>query len=226
MARRLGTIPPGSGLARPLVGVWLVLLASCSSSEPPATTAAPRGGDTPQQAVEVLVDAIRQRRFDDTVGVTVAEQMPFIVVVEGGTIAEALAADPDQVASNFWRSFAQALGPEALAGLAVEPSGTRPFQVRETEFAKVVVKVGGTARTLVVRETDEGWQVDVVASFAEVLGGRYGAAADQILESPQAAGLVPDLRDQAVSLEAVLSLPGIGGQVGQAMLAVVTRLQE
>ncbi len=209
-----------------ILAVMLVLATvACSGGDQTTTTTGMTGGVTPEEAVEGVFSAIRQHQFDGAARFTDATQMRFILVVEGGSVDDALVADPDVVSVNFWRAFADALGPEGLSGLSVQPESAHRFEVGDTHFASVRVSIGGTARVMLVKEDEQGWKVDVLGSFVEVLGGRYGQAADQILESPTAAELVPELRSQADSLAAVVEITPGNGQLHQNMLALVNRLE-
>ena len=98
------------------------------------------------------------------------------------------------------------------------------FVARQVEFGAVPVAVTDESRSFVVRRTEFGWKVDVLASFAAVIGSRYAPAIERATAAPEAAVLEPDLVLQKPSFEAVLQLPGITGSLQQAMLLSVELL--
>ncbi len=210
-----------------LVAAALIAVAcSGSSADVTATSAGPAGATSPEAAVASTLDALRQRDFAAAGAPMSDGQVAMILLAEGGSASEVLEADRAGVARNFWFGFADALGPESLAGLTiVENAAIERFDVRGVGFAVVPISVSGERRLFVVRDDSQGWVVDVVATFAEVLGSRYGTGIDRALKSPEAADLRPVLESQIPSMLAVLEIPGFeDGALQQAMLLGVDLL--
>lgn len=209
-------------MLRVVLGVSL--LTACGAGSAETTQAAPAGAESALAAVESLLDSLRRRDFDAASATIAPGQMTLVFLVEGGTVADAISIDEDDVARNFWAAFADALGPEALAQLAPVEGAPVTFVARQVEFAAVPVAVSDESRSFVARRTESGWKVDVLASFAAVIGSRYAPAIERAISAPEAPILEPDLSLQKPSFEAVLQLPGITGSLQQAMLLSVELL--
>jgi hypothetical protein len=201
-----------------------VLLMACGGGSAETTQAPPAGAESALAAVEGLLDALRRRDFDAASDMIAPGQMTLVFLVEGGSVVDATSLDEQEIARNFWAAFADALGPQSLAQLAPLGGAPSSFVVREVEFAAVPVAMIDESRSLVARRTESGWKVDVLASFAAVIGSRYAPAIERALTSPEASLLEPDLVTQKPSFEAVLQLPGITGSLQQAMLLSVELL--
>lgn len=211
-----------SGMLRWVPAV--VLVTACGAGSVATTQAAPAGAESAVAAVEELLDALRRRDFDAASTTVAPGQMTLVFLVEGGSVADAASIDEGEVARNFWAAFADALGPEALAQLAPVEGAPTTFVARQIEFAAVPVAVTDESRSFVARRTESGWKVDVLASFAAVIGSRYAPAIERAIGGPEASILEPDLLIQKPSFEAVLQLPGITGSLQQAMLLSVELL--
>lgn len=197
------------------------IVCACSVGTEPSTTAAFEAPQSPEEAVERLIDALRQRDTAVAAQLVVSGQIRLVALAEGGTVTEAAGADEEVVGSNFWAAFVEAVGPEALSGLelvGVEPTLLRAEAV---DFAFVTISLGGERRLFVTRHRQDGWYIDVVATFAEVLGSRYEDAIARVAESADAATLGPIMVDQIPSMMVVLELPGADGVLQQAMLRAV-----
>ncbi len=167
----------------------------------------------------MLVEALKAGDEAAAASLVVDGQMRLILLAEGGTVKDAVAADQATAANNFWTAFTDALGPDVVSGIELRPgSQSQTIQVRGVDFAVVPIVVDGNSRSIVARNSGSGWTIDVVASFAEVLGARYGSAIERALGSPEADELEPELTALAPSLAVVLELPGLDGTLQQTML--------
>lgn len=210
------------------VPVAAVLVVACSGGAAEVSTTVPAvvGERSPEAAVLGLLDALRQRDFEAAAIAVEPRQMVLILLAEGGATNEAVAIDRVAVAKNFWFGFADALGPESLAMIELAEDGlVNRFEVRGVEFAVVPIAIGDERRVFVARHEPGGWVVDVVASFAEVLGSRYSQGIERVLNSPEETALMADLTAQIPSMLAVLEVPGFAdGSLQQAMLLAVDLL--
>ncbi len=208
--------------------VLIISSAACGGSggEPPVTTEA-QGAGSPTEAVSMLVEAIKADDPSAAGRLVAPGQMRLILLAEGSTVKDTVAADPAIAARNFWAAFADALGPDAVAGLTIRPGpASQALAVRGVDFAVVTILVDGTSRSIVTRNSGNGWFIDVVASFAEVLGPRYGSGIERALGSPEADAISGELKALGPSLEVVLELPGLDGTLQQTMLVALGLLGE
>ncbi len=208
-------------LFAPVAACTLALvLTACSGGEgEPVATTTGSGSATAAEAVAMLVEALQAGDYDAAASLVADGQMRLILLAEGSTVKDSLVADPSMAARNFWASFADVLGPDVVDGIAVRPgSQSQTIDVRGVGFAVVPIVVDGNSRSIVARNAGSGWDIDVVASFAEVLGARYPSAIERALGSPEADDLGPELRALAPSLAVVLELPGLDGTLQQTML--------
>lgn len=198
-------------------------VAGCGSSEgePPTTTEA-HGAASPVEAVSMLIEAIKAGDPSAAGQLVAPGQMRLILLAEGSTVKDAVASDPTVAARNFWAAFADALGPDAVSGLTMRSGPpTQTLTVDGVDFAVVTIVVDGASRSIVTRGTGNGWFIDVVASFAEVLGPRYGTGIERALGSPEADLLSGELKALGPSLQVVLELPGLDGTLQQTMLVAL-----
>ena len=103
-------------------------------------------------------------------------------LAEGATfsdVADALNEGDSHVASNFWGGFAQGAG-GYLAGATVGVTG-EPVVLDGVEFHPVGVRPeDGPARTVFVRHED-GYRIDLFASFAPGLAERMPPTVERLL---------------------------------------------
>ncbi|HUO47015.1 MAG TPA: hypothetical protein VM470_09320 [Acidimicrobiia bacterium] len=118
--------------------------------------------------------AIGAGDYEAAAALTFVDQMPWVVMAEGGSLSQAGSLDVedlDMVAANYWRGFAQAAQFPEVAGEEVEETS-----VGGRRYA--VVPLGSRLR-LVLRDGEE-WQVDVIASFAPTIVNRLLEAAEVV----------------------------------------------
>lgn len=203
------------------VALLLVFVCACSGGAEPSTTVTFQAPQSPEEVVERLIDDLRQRDNAGAAELVVSGQLRLVALAEGKSVAEAAGADEQVVGSNFWAAFTEAVGPDALSGL--ELSGEEPTLLRAeaVDFAFVTVSLGGERRLFVTRHRQDGWYIDVIATFAEVLGSRYEDAITRVAESADAVTLGPIMVDQVPSMMVVIELPGADAVLQQAMLRAV-----
>ena len=137
----------------------------------------------------------------------------------------ALETDPGVVASNFWSGYAQTLDAEVtMDSLSIEEGDT----VTEGDRTYAIVRVSdpsGNERRFYLRR-DEGWTVDLMATFGPVLAERMVPRVEALLSSANAnAGvLIGLLRDSAPSLQVVTRHPELDQATHQTLLALIERV--
>lgn len=201
------------------------LAASCGGlagkSPTPLVTA---GAETPVAAVEGLVEAISDGNFAAAAGLAVPGQAAMASLAEGATfgeIATALREGDEEVAANFWSGFAQGAGSFLAGDVAVEEEGT--VDDDGVEFHQVVVDPEtGPDRTVMVRE-DDGYRVDLFASFGQGLADRMTPAVERLLTAGTGdSRLILDrLQDIVPSLLAAARLSSTTPEISQQLLALV-----
>ena len=201
------------------------LAASCGglagkSPTPLVTT----GAETPVAAVEGLVEAIGDGNFAGAAGLAMPGQAAMASLAEGATfgeIATALRQGDEEVAANFWSGFAQGAGSFLAGDVAVEEEGMVTDD--GVEFHQVVVDPEtGPDRTLLVRE-DDGYRVDLFASFGHGLADRMTPAVERLLTAGTGdSRLILDrLQDIVPSLLAAARLSSTTPEISQQLLALI-----
>ncbi|MBW3666806.1 MAG: hypothetical protein KY394_04335 [Actinobacteria bacterium] len=157
-----------------------VLVFACAGEEPAAPD--PGGAESPEGAVSALIEHLERAEFEAAGSLSMPGQAALASLAEGATfsdVADALEDDDSHVASNFWAGFAQGTG-GYLAGATVGEAG-EPVVREGVEFRPVTVRPGeGPARTVFVRE-EQGYRIDVFASFAAGLADRMPPAVERLL---------------------------------------------
>lgn len=220
-------------------GRWLALLlvvamASCAPavSEDRGTepvVGRPAGAASPELAVEDLLSALAAGRFARASDLTVGGQMVLVALAEGVAVPDALTlldGGAQEVGVNFWSAFADSL--ETFLGYGpseIRVSETERLTEGDRSFARVdvFVPLDGAIRHLVVAE-DDGWRIDVLATFASALAGKLGAAAETVRAHPDGEPLRRLLQRNVASLEIVLADPDVDPQLAQAVTAAVERI--
>lgn len=216
MHRRPSSIP---------VALALVLAACGSGGAEDSSPDSPGpGAETPVAAVESLIDAIDAADFGVAGQVSVPGQAALASLAEGATfgdVADALEEGDGQVAVNFWSGFAQGAGSLLMGDVEATDEGT--ITQGDVEFHMVDVETSdGETRTLLVRE-DDGYRVDIFASFGQGLADKMLSPAERLLttQTDDARLILAELQNVVPSLLAATSMPGTSGAVSQELMALV-----
>lgn len=164
------------------VAVVGVLLFACSGGEP--TTPRAAGGDSPEETVSELIAHLDGAEFEAAGSLSMPGQAALASLAEGasfGEVADALRGGDSHVASNFWAGFAQGAG-GYLASASIGEAGA-PLVRGGVEFYPVTVRPEeGPERTVFLRQQD-GYRVDLFASFAPGLADRVPPAVERLLNT-------------------------------------------
>jgi hypothetical protein len=164
----------------PVSALVAALVFACSGGEP--APSGPSSAGTPEEAVSALIDHLDQAEFDAAGSLSVPRQAALASLAEGATfsdVADALSEGDSHVASNFWAGFAQGAG-GYLAGATVGDTGD-PVVLDGVEFHPVAVRPEeGPGRTVFVRDED-GYRIDLFASFAPGLTERMPPTVERLL---------------------------------------------
>lgn len=203
----------------------VVLVAACGGDDTAGSTMpVGDGAETPTAAVEELIEAVNAGEFDEAALLAVREQAALAALAEGATIgvvAEALRTGDLDVASNFWAGFAQGSGSYLVGGVAVSAGDT--VEEGETEFQVVVVSPEGEAsRSMLVTE-DDGYRIDLFASFGSGLADKMLAPVERLLstQTEDARLILDSLQDVVPSLLVAARLPETSPDVSRQLLALV-----
>lgn len=194
----------------PIIAALVLVLAltACASVDEGTTTTTLEPIELPQRpelAVDQMVAALMLGDVEAIRGLTSDTQLAIIVALEGGGTAELAAmltrGVPDEVAHNFWMSFAEGF-PE-LVGEPIEDMdfGTSiPTQVQGIDYMSFPVAFGSaTAGTeWFVRSTAFGWQIDLLATF----GGPFAASLEALTRRTTDPDVLAAIRAEAPSIEA------------------------
>ena len=133
----------------------------------------------------------------------------------------------EQVARNFWVGFRESLE-EALEADTIDLriGEVRPFTVADQEFASVNVlfPLEGSARTFVVKDSPDGWKVDVVATFAPALVPKLPEVTDAVRREGSES-LLGVMRTLDPSLQAVLEANDPDPTLSQAITAALEAIR-
>lgn len=205
--------------------VMLVVVPACrnSGADSAPGTLGP-GADTSQAAVEELVDLLRTGDFEAASGLALPGHAALATLAEGATfsqVAEALRSGDVAVASNFWGGFAQGAGSYLTGDVGVEPGGTVDQDGVRFEVVRVLTD-GGGQRDLVTRDQD-GYRIDLFASFAAGLAPRMVGPVERLLSAQTADArlVLSELRAVVPSLLIAAQRPGQPPDVVQSVLRLV-----
>ncbi len=152
---------------------WLLVAAGCVGGTAPTTTAPAVEGPGAGEVVADLVAAVHAGDFEAAAALTVVEQMPWVVMAEGGSLAEAIdlsSKEQAHVAVNYWQGFSDATElPEPAGSVEEMTVGGRRYAV-----------VSLDSRLQLVLRYDQAWRVDVIASFAPTIANRLLEAAEVV----------------------------------------------
>lgn len=212
-----------SGLA--LVSIALTgLLGSCSDGEPGGEAAAlAPGAESPEQAVEMLVDALDSGQFAEASHLAMPGHAALASLAEGasfGEVADALRTQDLAVSANFWSGFAQGAG-SFLFGTVPADSETLERDGLVFHVVTVVPESGGD-RVIVTREL-EGFRIDLFASFASGLAERMIGPVERLLaaQTDDSLLVLAELREVVPSLLVAAESPEQPPDVVQSVLQLV-----
>ncbi len=215
------------------VAVALVL-AACDAPRVESTTAAAPVGTvlvspSPEEAVQRLLGALAEGRFDEAATLVPAEQWSLVALAEGADladVADVYRSGGLDVGINFWSGFTTGMADTLGVGpAALRVGDVRRFVAGGRSFAEVNVYQAKDAsfRRIVTVADDSGWAVDVVASFAEALVPRLAQEADKVLSTSggDAATVLEAMRGAEASFRAVVSLDRVSPELYQAAVVAV-----
>jgi hypothetical protein len=170
------------------------------------------------------VGAINEPDFSAASNMAVPGQAALAALAEGATfgeVATALSEGDEDIAANFWAGFAQGTGnflsgQVTVAEESVVNEGDVDFHVVTVQPAE-----GGT-RTMVLRDED-GYQVDLFASFGAGLAARMQGPVERLLttQTAEARLILVELQEIVPSLLVATQQPGITAEASQQLLALV-----
>lgn len=212
-------------LAALAVSVLIVAVVACggtTAETPSSTGTAPE--DPPDAVVAELVAALAADRIDDTAGLVDEEQLALLTFLDGTAGGEVAAmidgGVPDGVRRAFWTTFSRSvtdMSGEPIGRLTV--SGTRPLS---PEHVAVDTVIGATERssTWVVRATDRGWVVDLLATFGGVFAPNLWAWSELLPPGEARDAVLDMIARHSSSLELARSL-GEGRLPAEALDALL-----
>lgn len=206
--------------------VIAVILAACggNAEEPDATNGPAPGAESALGAVEDLIAAVNQGDFAEASRLATPGHAALASLAEGATFAEvasALEEGDEEIASNFWAGFAQGSGTFLTGSVTAEEDGT--LTSGDVVFHRVMVQPdGGGQRTLLVRE-DNGFKVDLFASFGTGLADKMITPAERLLtaQTGEARLILARLQEIVPSLQVAASLPGTTAEASQQLIALI-----
>lgn len=217
---------------RRLVAVVVIAVAACTSApagsnDPDASqTLDPVEAASGSEALDVLRRALTAGDDAAAAAVTDVTQLPLVALADGADadlVAALTAAELQAVGVNFWAGFRERF--ELVAGLdagALEVRDTTVRDVEGVQFAAgdFVNRVDGSGRTIVVRDVDGQWVVDLVATFPSPL---LLAVPESVAESMRRgqAELVDALRALEPSIRWVLTSESVEPDLEQAAIAAL-----
>jgi len=158
-----------------------LVVVACSGPEPVEEPINGSGAESPERAVELLIEYFAAPNFDAAAPLAYPGHAALAALAEGASFAEvadALRNGDLPVAANFWSGFAQGAG--AFLTSEVEVVGAPSISRDRIEFgvAEVTAEIG--ARSILTRESD-GHRVDLFASFGAGLATQMIPAVERLL---------------------------------------------
>lgn len=222
----------GQSPSRSIRSLWpvlflLVTLAACRGEQAaPETTV---GSDLePSAVVSDLLAAIVEGRFEDTAALTDQRQAGLLALAEGAEISEvveALDEDAAGVAANFWSGFAQSLDPSFDLESTTLEEGEELERGGERYVPVEMTGPDGEGRVFYLRQ-DDGWRVDLMATFAPLVAERLTPRVESLLTSanPNASTVVGLLNRSTPSLEVAAADASLDVSTHQSVLALIERI--
>jgi hypothetical protein len=211
---------------RAAVALLVALLVGCGGevTDTSVPVIAGDGAATPIDAVHELVDAMSVPDFADASRLAMPGHAALAALAEGASFSEVAAALRDgdaEIAANFWTGFAQETGSFLSGDIEVVDGET--ITREGIDFHSVVVTpASGVSREVIVRDED-GYRVDLFASFGAGLADRMSGQVERLLvtQTDDARLIMESLRGIVPSLLAAAQLPGTPPEVSQELLALV-----
>lgn len=200
---------------------------ACQGEQAPPQTSVVSDLD-PEGVVTDVLAAVAEGRFEDAAAYTDQRQAGLLALAEGSEISEvatALDEGASAVAANFWSGFAQSLDPS----FSLESASLEVGEVTEQDGRRFVpvVMAGpeGEERVFYLRD-EEGWKVDLMATFAPLVAERLTPRVEALLSSahPDAGVVVGLLNDATPSLQVAAADPSLDVTTHQAVLALIERI--
>jgi len=195
------------------LGLVLVLLVTVSCTDAPAEvpiTAVPPAPGAPEAstAVDRLLAAVTAGDYATASDLTVDSQMVAIAVTENASVEAlhgVLATGGRDIGANYWESFAATIE-EFMGASTFTVGNTEAVSIEGVDFALVDVNASAdlVGRRFVAQRLDDGWKIDVVATFAPAMAQRLGRTADSLRADPTAEDILAAIIDQRHSLEVAL----------------------
>jgi hypothetical protein len=203
-----------------------VLIAACSEDggDPVVSILPGDGAPTAIEAVEGLVGAINSADFVASSRLAIPGHAALASLAEGATfsaVADALREGDEEVAANFWAGFAQGSGAFLTETLTTAEGGV--VDQDALQFHTIMVRGGaGEERAILVRD-DDGFRVDLFASFGAGLADKMAAPVERLLttQTDDARLILASLANIVPSLLVAAELPGTTPEVAQQILALV-----
>ena len=208
------------------MALGLLLVACGGGAEPTTTTVAAPAPSTPEAVFAELVEALGSADLESVAELTDPAQVPLLAIAEGldaRSVAELTSTDRTAVSTNFWQGFAEQLRASIGVDLAdLRVDSVDRVEVGDTEFATVELVYGrdASARRMVLRNSDAGWVVDLIASFPSPMLGQIPNAA-QLIRSIGDPSLTDSLRGYEPSVRFLLEDPGLDPLLYQAGTAAL-----
>jgi hypothetical protein len=196
-----------------VVLIALLALVGCGSDAESVPTDVVEPPATPEEVFDLLSRALDDSDFVAAAELSDVSQFPILAIAEGTGPREAAAltsSDLIAVGANFWSGFAAQLRSAVDAGLGDLAAGPATRSVAgDAEFATIELTVPSepAVRTIVLRDTADGWVVDLIASFPSPVLGLVPNAA-QVIRSSGDIGLREALAGYEDSVQFVLERSG------------------
>lgn len=214
-----------SARVRALALLLLLLACSCSGApEQQGETPSGTSADSALGAVDGLIDAIQKPDFDTAARLAMPGQAALASLAEGATfgeVAEALEQGDNDVAANFWAGFAQGAGTFLTGNVATSEDGVVTESGIDFHTVTVTPPDSGS-RTVLVRE-DDGYRIDIFASFGAGLAARMTGPVERLLSTQTAESrlILAELQEIVPSLLVAANLPDTTPVISQQILALV-----
>ena len=182
------------------------------------------GAATAEADVSELVDHLNAGEFAAASHLALPGHAALASLAEGATpgqVAEALRSGDAAVAANFWSGFAQGTGTFLLGPVGYQIG--EPASSDGLLFEVVVVNSpAGGRREVLVREQD-GYRIDLFASFGSGLAPRMIQPVERLLlsETDEARLILSRLREIVPSLLAASERSGLPPEIVQGILQLV-----
>jgi hypothetical protein len=205
----------------------ILLVGACSDDANPTETSGP-SAMSPEVVVVTLMEAIIEGRFEDTPALTDTTQAALLTLAEGADaseVAEVIGEGADAVAANFWSGFAQTLEP-GLDVASFDVSVDDPVTQDGEEFVRVTLVSDVNPPQYFVVRRDDGFRVDLMATFGPVLAQRLVPPVESLLSSANAdaSTVLALLAEAAPSLRFSGTRPDLPADAHQSLLALIERV--